>query len=143
VALVYFAGHGATFGDIPYVVPMPLPNFRNPNHLQRLIDDGLGATTMKRILAVLVLVVAQASLPTAPVMASFASDQKTCNEPTVRVAIGETETIFGAPEDNGRMRDKAAHACHALCRARVVEEIRRRRSTTTAEHLKLVLSHHR
>ena len=58
----------------------------------------------------------------------------------VRVAIGETETIFGAQEDNGRMRDKAAHACHALCRARVVEEIRRRRSTTTAEHLKLVLS---
>jgi hypothetical protein len=58
----------------------------------------------------------------------------------VRVAIGETETTFGAPEDNGRMRDKAAHACHALCRARVVEEIRRRRSTTTAEHLKVVLS---
>jgi hypothetical protein len=58
----------------------------------------------------------------------------------VRVALGETETIFGAREDNGRMRDKAADACHALCRARVVEEIRRRRATTTAEHLKLVLS---
>jgi hypothetical protein len=37
------------------------------------------------------------------------------------------------------MKDKAAHACHALCRARVVEEIQRRRATTTAEHLKLVL----
>jgi hypothetical protein len=53
----------------------------------------------------------------------------------VRVALGDVETIFRAQEDNRRMKDKAAHACHALCRARVVEEIRRRGSTTTAEHL--------
>jgi hypothetical protein len=58
----------------------------------------------------------------------------------VRVALGEAETIFRAREDNRRMKDKAAHACDALCRARVVEEIKRRRATTTAEHLKLVLS---
>ena len=38
------------------------------------------------------------------------------------------------------MQDKAAHACHALCRARVVEEIQRRKGTPTAEHLKLVLT---
>jgi hypothetical protein len=34
----------------------------------------------------------------------------------------------------------AAHACHALCRARVVEEMQRRRGTQIAEHLKLVLT---
>ena len=33
----------------------------------------------------------------------------------------------------------AAHACHALCRARVVEELQRRRRTRIGEHLKLVL----
>jgi hypothetical protein len=38
------------------------------------------------------------------------------------------------------MKDKAAHACAALCRARVAEESKRRKATTTAEHLKLVLS---
>jgi hypothetical protein len=37
-------------------------------------------------------------------------------------------------------KDKAAHPCHALCRARVVEEIQRRKGTRIAEHLKLVLS---
>jgi hypothetical protein len=38
------------------------------------------------------------------------------------------------------MKDKAVHACHALCRARIVEEIQRRKGTATAEHLKFVLS---
>jgi hypothetical protein len=38
------------------------------------------------------------------------------------------------------MRDKAAHACRALCRARVVAEMYQRRGTRLAEHLKLVLS---
>ena len=38
------------------------------------------------------------------------------------------------------MKDKAAHACHALCRARLLEEIRRLKGTPTADHLKLVLS---
>ena len=45
-----------------------------------------------------------------------------------------------AQEVNRRMKDKAAHACHVLYRARVVEEIRRRKGTLTADHLKLVLN---
>lgn len=58
----------------------------------------------------------------------------------VHIALGEAETIFRAREDNRRMKDKAVHACHTLCRARVAEEIRVRKATKTAEHLKLVLS---
>jgi hypothetical protein len=39
------------------------------------------------------------------------------------------------------MKDKAAEICRTLCRARVAEEIRRKRKgTSTAEHLKIVLS---
>jgi hypothetical protein len=38
------------------------------------------------------------------------------------------------------MKEMAAHACHALCRARVVDEIRLRKGTPTEQHLKLVLS---
>jgi hypothetical protein len=34
----------------------------------------------------------------------------------------------------------AAHACRALCRARVAEELQRRRGTRIGVHLKLVLS---
>ena len=37
------------------------------------------------------------------------------------------------------MKEKAAHSCRALCRARVFEEIPRHERTQTAEHLKLVL----
>ena len=58
----------------------------------------------------------------------------------VRVAITDCEQIFRAQEVNKRMKDKAAHACHALCRSRVVEEIQRRKGTPTADHLKLVLN---
>jgi hypothetical protein len=57
----------------------------------------------------------------------------------VRVALGDTETKFRVREDNWHMKDKASRACHALCRACVFEEIRRK-GTTTAEHLKLVLA---
>ena len=42
-------------------------------------------------------------------------------------------------EPKKRMRDQAAHACRALCRARVAEELQRRRGTRIAEHLKLVV----
>jgi hypothetical protein len=46
-----------------------------------------------------------------------------------------------AQEVNKRMKEKAAHACHALCRARIIEEIRRRKGAPQADHLiKLVLS---
>jgi ethanolamine utilization microcompartment shell protein EutL len=58
----------------------------------------------------------------------------------VRVALADCEAIFRAQETNKRMRDKAAHACRALCRARVAEELQRRRGTPIAEHLKLILS---
>jgi hypothetical protein len=37
-------------------------------------------------------------------------------------------------------KDKAAHACGALCRARVADELQRRRGTRIGEHLTLVLS---
>jgi hypothetical protein len=58
----------------------------------------------------------------------------------VRGALADCEQIYRAQEVNKRMREKAAHACDALCRARVVEEMRLRKGTPTAEHLKLVLS---
>jgi hypothetical protein len=58
----------------------------------------------------------------------------------VRGALADCEQIFRAQEVNKRMREKAAHACHALCRARVVEEIRLRKGMPTAEYLKIVLS---
>ena len=58
----------------------------------------------------------------------------------MRVALADYEQIFRAQEVNKRMKDKAAHACHALCRTPVLEEIQRRKETRTAEHLKLVLS---
>jgi hypothetical protein len=58
----------------------------------------------------------------------------------VLVALADCEKIFKAQEVNRRMKDKAAHACHALCRARVLEEIRRRKGTPSADHLKLALS---
>jgi len=43
-------------------------------------------------------------------------------------------------ENPDAIRDGAHRACHVLCRARVVEEIQRRKRTRTAEHLKYVLS---
>jgi hypothetical protein len=58
----------------------------------------------------------------------------------VRFALADYEQIFRAREVNERMKDKAAHACHALCRTRVVEEIQRQKGTPNADHLKLVLS---
>jgi len=58
----------------------------------------------------------------------------------VHGALTDYEQLFRAQEVNRRMKEKAAHACHARCRARVVEEIRLRKGTPTAEHLRLVLS---
>jgi hypothetical protein len=51
----------------------------------------------------------------------------------VRVALGDYEAIFRAEETNKRMRDNAALACRALCRARVAEELQRRRGTRIGE----------
>jgi hypothetical protein len=50
------------------------------------------------------------------------------------------EKQFRDAETNRRMKDRAAQACRTLCRARVAEEMRRRKGTSTAEHLKIVLS---
>jgi hypothetical protein len=58
----------------------------------------------------------------------------------VRVALASCEEVFRAQEANKRMKDKAAYACRALCRARVADESQRRRGTRIAEHLKLVQS---
>ena len=58
----------------------------------------------------------------------------------VHVALSDCEEIFKAQEVNRRMKDKAAHACHALCRSRIIEDMRRQKGTATAEHLKFVLS---
>jgi hypothetical protein len=58
----------------------------------------------------------------------------------VRGALADYEQQFRAQEVNRRIKEKAAHACHALCRGRVVEEMRLHKGTPTAEHLKLVLS---
>ena len=43
----------------------------------------------------------------------------------VRVALAKCEAIFRLQEPKKRMRDQAAHACRALCRARVAEELQR------------------
>ena len=45
----------------------------------------------------------------------------------VRRALAKCEAIFRAQEPKKRMRDQAAHVCRALCRARVAEELQRRR----------------
>jgi hypothetical protein len=49
------------------------------------------------------------------------------------------EKQFRDAETNRRMKDRAAQACRTLCRARVAEEMRRRKGTSTAEHLKIAL----
>jgi len=43
----------------------------------------------------------------------------------VRVVLAKCEAIFRLQEPNKRMKDKAAHACHALRRTRVAEELQR------------------
>jgi len=40
-----------------------------------------------------------------------------------RVALADYERVFRAQEVNKRMKERAAHACRALCRARVAEEM--------------------
>ncbi len=50
------------------------------------------------------------------------------------------EKQFRDAETDELMKDNAAQLCRALCRARVVGEIRRHSRTLTAAHLRLVLS---
>ena len=58
----------------------------------------------------------------------------------VRRHLAVYEKQFRDAEPNKRMKDTAVQVCRRLCRARVVEEIPRHKGTSTAEHLKLVLS---
>jgi hypothetical protein len=58
----------------------------------------------------------------------------------VRRHFAVYEKQFRDAEPNKRMKDTAVQVCRRLCRARVVEEIPRHKGTSTAEHLKLVLS---
>ena len=59
----------------------------------------------------------------------------------VHIALTDCGEIYRAQEVNRRMKDKAVHACHALCRARILEEMQRiGRGRRPAEHLKFVLS---
>jgi anti-sigma factor RsiW len=58
----------------------------------------------------------------------------------VRRYLAICEKQFRDAETNKRMKDRAAQACRTLCHMRVAEEIRRRKGTSTAEHLKVVLS---
>jgi len=57
----------------------------------------------------------------------------------VRLYLSNCERQFRHTETYRRMKDKAAGAGHMLCRARVFEEIQRRKGTPTADHLQLVL----
>ena len=59
--------------------------------------------------------------------------------------LGDVLAFAGEEPDAVRegsppMKDKAAHVCRALRRARVAEELQRRMGTRIGEHLKLVLS---
>lgn len=75
----------------------------------------------------------------ADVLALQGDDPEVIRE-DIRIALADCEKIFREREVNKRMKDKAAHACRALCRARVVEEMQRLRGTSTADYLKIVLS---
>jgi hypothetical protein len=57
----------------------------------------------------------------------------------VRHRLTGCEKLFRDAEPDKEMKEKAAHSCRILCRARVLEEIPRHKRTETAEHLKLVL----
>jgi ethanolamine utilization microcompartment shell protein EutL len=49
---------------------------------------------------------------------ALAGDDPDAVREGVRVALADCEALFRVQEPNKRMKDKAAHACHALCRAR-------------------------
>jgi hypothetical protein len=60
---------------------------------------------------------------------ALAGDEPDAVRQGVRVALAKCEAISRLEEPNKRMRDRAAHACRALCRARAAEELQRRRGT--------------
>ena len=58
----------------------------------------------------------------------------------VRQRLAVYEKQFCAAETDKRMKGMAFRAFYTLVRSRVVEEIKRCKGTSTAEHLKIVLS---
>jgi hypothetical protein len=58
----------------------------------------------------------------------------------VRRRLAVYEKQFCAAETDRRMKGMAFRAFYTLVRSRVAEEIRRCKGTSTAEHLKIVLS---
>ena len=59
---------------------------------------------------------------------------------TVRIALADCEQNFRKHEMDNFRKDEAAQRSRKLCRDRVAEEIKRRKGTSTAKHLKIVLS---
>jgi len=58
----------------------------------------------------------------------------------VRRRLAVYEQQFCATETDKRMKGMAFRAFYVLARTRVIEEIKRCKGTSTAEHLKIVLS---
>ena len=50
------------------------------------------------------------------------------------------EKLFRDAESDKRSKDEAVQSCRMLCRELVIKEIRQRKGTPTAEHLKIVLA---
>jgi hypothetical protein len=63
-----------------------------------------------------------------------------CEDSNVRQRLAVYEKQFCAAETDKRMKDMAFRAFYVLARSRVVDEIKRCKGTSTAEHLKIVLS---
>lgn len=50
------------------------------------------------------------------------------------------EKLFRDAESDKQSKDEATQSCRMLCRELVIKEIRQRKGTPTAEHLKIVLA---
>jgi hypothetical protein len=61
----------------------------------------------------------------------------------VRVALAKCEAIFRLQEPKKRIRDQAAHARRALCRAGVADELQRRWGKAARRALEADAHHHR
>src|SRR5271169_1733237 len=79
-----------------------------------------------------------ASNPFWPTFSRSRAKTRTRIRDGARVALADCEAIFRAQEVNKRMKDKAAHACHALCRARVVEEIQRHKERESQRFYRMI-----
>jgi hypothetical protein len=73
------------------------------------------------------------SKPSLADVLALAGEEPEAVREKVRVALADCEAIFRAQETHKRMKDKAAHAWRALCRARVAEELQRRGATRASQ----------